>query len=58
MIKPIAMKKHRELKMFKKSKNQNHTQKWMKKIQSLMIIELKNSNFINIKALFQQTVVY
>ena len=58
MIKPIAMKKHRELKMFKKSKNQNHAQKWMKKIQSLMIIELKNSNFINIKALFQQAIVY
>ena len=53
MIKLISMKKHGELKMFKKSKNQNHTEKWMKKLQSLMIIKLKNSNFINIKALFQ-----
>ena len=49
------MKKHGELKMFKKSKNQNHIEKWMKKLQSLMIIKLKNSNFVNVKALFSHT---
>ena len=34
-------------------KSLNHILKWIKKLESLMILYLKNTNFNNIKALYQ-----